>query len=131
MSQGSRPERVGDLIRVELSDLLTREVKDPGIGLVTVTYVRLTTDLQLARIYYTALADARGRRETARALERAAPFLRRRIGQRLSLKRVPTLEFVYDDSIERQDRIAQVLAEIHAAGPVDQSHDGDDDHNGD
>ena len=129
MLQGSRPKRVGDLIRAELSDLLTRQVKDPGIGFVTLTNVRVTSDLQLARIYYSLLADAHGRRDTARALARAVPFLRRQLGRRLRLKRVPNLEFSYDDSVERQARVAQILQELNPPGPVDDPHAGTDDRN--
>jgi ribosome-binding factor A len=115
MSQGSRPDRVADQIRGELASLLTRDVHDPGIGFITLTRVTVTPDLQHARISYTALGDETARRNSARALDRAAPFLRRQIGSRLRLKRVPDLEFVYDESIAGQDRIEQLLKEIHAA----------------
>jgi ribosome-binding factor A len=114
MSQGSRPDRVAEQIRSELAMLLAREVHDPGIGFVTMTRVQLTPDLQQARVYYTALGDEKGRRGTARALERAVPFLRRQIGSRLRLKHVPVLQFVYDESIAGQDRIEQLLNEIRA-----------------
>jgi len=114
MSQGSRPDRVADQVRSELAILLAREVRDPGIGFVTMTRVQLTADLQQARVYYTALGDEKGRQSTARALERAVPFLRRQIGSRLRLKHVPALQFVYDESIAGQDRIEQLLNEIRA-----------------
>jgi ribosome-binding factor A len=117
--QGSRPARVGDQIRAELADLLARAVKDPGLGFVTLTQVKVTPDLQLARVFYTALGDEKARRATARALERARPFLRRQIGDRLRLRRVPELEFKYDASIEHQDRIEQILQELHAADRPD------------
>ena len=71
--------------------LLAREVHDPGIGFVTLTRVQISPDLQSARVFYTALGDATARRNSARALDRAAPFLRRQIGSRLRLKRVPEL----------------------------------------
>ena len=122
MSQGSRTARVGDQIRSEIAQLLARDVHDPGIGFVTITRVSVTPDLQHARISYTALGDDKGRRNTARALERAAPFLRRQIGSRLRLKRVPELEFVYDESIAGQDRIEQLLNDIHAADREGGSH---------
>jgi ribosome-binding factor A len=115
MSQGSRPDRVGDQIRSEIASLLARDVHDPGIGFVTITRVQVTPDLQQARVYYTALGDDKARRSTALALDRAAPFLRRQIGSRLRLKRVPELEFLYDESIAGQDRIEQILNEIRAA----------------
>ena len=86
MSQGSRPDRVADQIRGELATLLAREVHDPGIGFVTLTRVQVTPDLQLARVHYTVLGDEKARAGSARALERAAPFLRRQIGARLRLR---------------------------------------------
>ncbi len=113
MSQGSRPDRVADQLRAEIADLLSRVVHDPGIGFVTLTRVRVSPDLQTARVYYTSLGDAAALRTTARALGRAAPFLRRQIGGRLRLKRVPEIQFVYDDSIAGQDRIEQLLSELH------------------
>lgn len=114
MSQGSRPDRVADQLRAELAQLLSREVRDPGIGFVTLTRVQVTPDLQTSRVYYTCLGDDAGRKATARALARAGPFLRRQIGSRLRLRRVPELMFVYDESIAGQDRIEQILSEIHA-----------------
>ena len=120
MSQGSRPHRVADQIRGELASLLAREVRDPGIGFVTLIRVNVSADLQVARVYYTSLGptgdDEKARRNSARALERATPFLRRQIGARLRLKRTPTLEFIYDDSIAGQDRIERLINELHA-GP--------------
>src|SRR5262252_11131360 len=115
MSQGARTARVGDQIRSEIAQLLAREVHDPGIGFVTITRVGVTPDLQHALVHYTALGDEKSRQNTARALERAAPFLRRQIGSRLRLKRVPELKFQYDDAVAGQDRIEQLLNEIHAA----------------
>jgi ribosome-binding factor A len=110
---------VGDQIRAELADLLARAVKDPGLGFVTITQVKVSPDLQLARVFYTALGDDKARHNTARALERARPFLRRQIGDRVRLRRVPELEFRYDMSIEHQDRIEQILQELHAADRPD------------
>ena len=133
MSQGSRPDRVADQIRGELANLLAREVHDPGIGFVTITRVQVTPDLQHARVFYTVLGDDRARRESDRALHRAIPFLRRQIGARLRLKRVAELEFLYDQSIAGQDRIEQLLNEIHSAQPAgsgntpDEAHSHDDD----
>jgi len=110
----TRPSRVGDQLRAEISDLLAREVHDPGIGFLTVTQVRVTPDLQVARVYYTTLGDERARKDTARALGRALPFLRRQLGRRLRLKRVPLLEFFFDESVERGDRIERILNELSA-----------------
>ena len=119
MAQGSRPDRVADQIRGELALLLTREVHDPGLGFVTLTRVHVTPDLQQARVYFTALGDDKARQNSTRALGRAAPFLRRQLGARLRLKRTPELTFIYDDSIAGQDRIEQILHDLHT------SHDDD------
>ena len=109
-----RPDRVGDLIRQELSQLLSRgAVHDPGIGFITLTRVKVSPDLQLARVYYTTMGDPKARRETAKALERATPFFRRQVGSRVQLRRVPELQFHFDESVAHQDRVEQILRELH------------------
>jgi ribosome-binding factor A len=132
LAQGSRTARVADQIRSEIASMLAREVHDPGVGFVTITRVAVTADLQQARVYYTALGDDAARRNTERALGRAAPFLRRQLGSRLRLKRAPEIEFLYDESIAGQHRIEQLLNEIRAAEPpadaADPPTDTDDDH---
>jgi ribosome-binding factor A len=114
MPQGTRASRVGDQIQAELASLLTREVHDPGIGFLTITRVKVTPDLQQARVYYTTIGDDKAKRESARALDRATPFLKRQVGQRLRLKRVPELTFFYDESIEKGDRVERILQELQA-----------------
>ncbi len=123
----SRPERVGDQIRSELAQLLAREVHDPGVGFLTLTHVKVTSDLQIARVYYTTMGDAAAQRDSARALKRATPFLRRQLGQRLRLRRVPELEFFFDESIARQDRIEQILQDLKAEATSRDDTTGDDD----
>ncbi len=124
----SRSSRVADQIRAEVADLLAREVHDPGVGFLTITRVDVTSDLQHARVHYTTLGDRKARGESQRALRRAAPFLRRHIGRRLRLKRVPELEFFFDESIEQHDRIERILQELHAeaAEPTQPGGAGDD-----
>jgi ribosome-binding factor A len=112
--QGSRPARIGDQIREEVSELLARHVKDPGIGFITLTHVKVSPDLQVARVYYTSLGDDKARKETAKALERATPFLRRQIAGRMRLRRAPELAFQFDETIARQQRIEELIEEIHA-----------------
>ena len=109
---GNRPERVGEAIRDELSTLLAREVHDPGVGFITLTTVKVSPDLQLARVYYTSMGDEKALKETAKALGRATPFLRRQVAQRLRLRRAPELQFFYDQSIAHQDRIEQILQDL-------------------
>ncbi len=93
--------------------MLTRgDVHDPGIGFITLTKVHVSPDLQQARVFYTSLGDAKARIETAKALERATPYLRRQIGGRLRLRRVPEIEFRFDETIQHQDRIEQILRDL-------------------
>jgi ribosome-binding factor A len=109
MPQGSRASRVGDQIRAELAELLAREVHDPGIGFLTITHVKVSPDLQQARVFYTTIGDEKARKDSAKALQRATPFLKRHVGRRLQLKRVPELTWMFDDSIEKNDRIERIL----------------------
>lgn len=119
MAQGSRPDRVADQIRAELAGLLMREVRDPGIGFITLTRVSVSPDLQNARVSYTVLGDTTARAACAKALGRAVPFLRRQIGRRLRLRRTPDLHFVYDESIEGQDRVERLLDTIRHGAASD------------
>lgn len=119
-----RPERIGDQIRAELSTLLLRSVRDPALRLITLTHVQVSRDLRHARVYYTAPIDASAI-ETKRGLRRASPFLRGQLGRRVRLRHIPELTFVYDDSFEREQRIAQVLEEIHLSAPAAQDSDDD------
>ena len=123
---GNRPDKVGEAIRDELSQLLARDVHDPGIGFITLTRVSVTADLQLARVYYTSMGDEKAQRETARALARATPFLRRQIGARIRLRRVPELTFFYDQSIAHTDRIEQILQDLKAEAAARPAPDSDD-----
>jgi ribosome-binding factor A len=124
-----RADRVGDQIRQEISELLSRgAVHDPGIGFITLTRVTVSADLQVARVFYTSMGDPKARRETEKALQRATPFFRRHVGSRLHLRRVPELEFRFDESIGHQDRIEQVLRDLHDEEAQRARPSDDDDH---
>ena len=131
MAQGHRPNRVSDQIREVVSELLTRgAVHDPGIGFITLTRVQVSSDLQMARVFYTSLGDAKARTETAKALTRATPFFRRALGDRMRLRRVPEVVFQFDEAIGHQDRVEQILRDLHEEDakrnvPTDDEHDGD------
>jgi ribosome-binding factor A len=112
MGQGSRPDRVADQIRAEVSSMIARDLHDPGLGFITITRVQVSPDLHHARVYYTAMGDQAARTNSGKALERASSFMRRQLGQRLRLRRAPELMFAFDESIAHQDRIAQLLQEI-------------------
>jgi ribosome-binding factor A len=126
MGQGSRPDRVGEELRQELSLLLLREVHDPGIGLVTLTRVKVSPDLQMARVYYTSIGDDKARAETKKALDRATPFLRRQIGSRIRLRRVPEIRFEFDRSVENQDRIEKILLDLEEERQARRPDEGDE-----
>ena len=112
MPSGSRAERVADHIKEQVSQLLAFEVKDPAVGLLTVTHVKLTSDMGLAHVYYTLVGDDAERRRTARALERATPFVRRRLAADMNMRRAPDVRFHYDENVERQERVETLLREI-------------------
>jgi ribosome-binding factor A len=112
MALSHRVERVAEQIREEVSQILSTEVADPGVGLVTVTRVKVTADLSLARIYWTTLGDAAQRKQTAKALSRAAGFVRHLLSERLTLRRAPEVQFLFDQSVAAQDRVEQILHEL-------------------
>ena len=109
-----RTDRVGDLLRREISAILSREVKEPLAPLVTITAVRMSKDLRHACVYYTALQDDAGLKDVAAALKRSAGFVQRLIGARLQLRCVPHLRFEYDTSLRDAARMEELLRRIDA-----------------
>lgn len=112
MALSYRTERVAEQIREEVSQILATEVADPGVGLVTVTRVKVTPDLSLARVYWTIMGDAAERKKTAKALARAAAYVRRLLSARMTLRRSPEVQFLFDQSVAAQDRVEQILQEL-------------------
>ncbi len=110
MSRG-RPKKVADLIQRELSDLLRREVRDPHVGMVTLTSVDVAPDLSHAKVYFTILDKAK-QAETGKALQRAAGFLRSQLSHRMNMYTTPALRFVYDESVERGDRLSRLIDSV-------------------
>jgi ribosome-binding factor A len=104
-----RPERVGHLVQAELARLLLRDAKDPRLQRVTVTAVRMSPDLRVARVYFRTLGDAAAAEDTRRALARAAPFLRGEIGRGLGLRVTPELRFEYDTTLDTAERLDALL----------------------
>lgn len=116
-----RTQRVGEAIREALAELLQRHVKDPRIGFITITAVRVTPDLSKAHVYYTVLGDDKDRKATQAGLESATPFLRTETGHRVRLKTLPELEFHVDDTPVKGQRVDTIIEEIHrhdAADPL-------------
>ena len=107
-----RTGRVAEQIKKELSVLFQTELKDPGIGFVTITGVDVTNDLSQARVYLSVMGDAEAKKSTLEALERASGYLRTEIGRRIRLRHTPELVFRFDESIEYGSRIEGLLSQI-------------------
>jgi ribosome-binding factor A len=122
-----RTERVADLIRRELADILMMRMRDPRLGFVSITGVEVSGDLTHATVYLSSLDGAEGRVEVVKVLSHAVPFLRRELAPRLGLREVPTLRFIYDESIERGARIEDLLRKIKDGTTTDDDDDGDGD----
>lgn len=93
--------------------MIQQELKDPGIGFITITGVEVSADLKRAHIYYSILGDEESKTKTAKALKRASGFVQHEIGKRLRLKHVPEVEFHFDGSVEYGARIEALLRKIH------------------
>ncbi|MSO20948.1 MAG: 30S ribosome-binding factor RbfA [Acidobacteria bacterium] len=113
-SQGHshRPERIADQIRHELAMMLERDVKDPRIGFVTITGVRVTPDMGTARVGVTVLGDEEKKAESLKGLEAASGFLRSELARRLQLRRTPALRFEFDELVESERRIEEMLQKL-------------------
>lgn len=114
MTSFKRADRVADLIKVEVADLLLKQVRDPRIGAITVTGAKVTDDLRTARIFFVELGQDACSDAVKAGLEKAKGFLRRELGRRLQLRHVPELLFTYDSSFAYGNRIERLLSEIHA-----------------
>ena len=109
-----RTDRIDELFRQEISDVLARELGDPRIGFVTVTDVETEPDLRHARVWVSVIGQAQERVAAVRALERAMPFVRRELGRRLRLRRIPEFSVRLDESIERGTRVMRLISELEA-----------------
>jgi ribosome-binding factor A len=112
MSQ--RTERIDELLRQEIGRALEREVADPRIGFVTVTEVETSPDLSHASVWVSVIGSAEERKEAVRALRGAMPYIRRGLGPKLRLRRIPELEVKVDDSLERGTRVLHLLDQLEA-----------------
>jgi len=106
---GERMRRVDQAVRAVLSDAITKDLKDPRIGFVTVTAVKTSPDLRHARVYVSVLGDEPTRAATLEGLRSAHGFLQGMIASQLTLKRTPALVFEYDETVERADRISRLI----------------------
>ncbi len=110
-----RTERISDLLRETLSELLLREVKDPRIGSVTLTSVSMSPDLRQARIGFCTLGDLSARANAEKGLASAARFLSGKVARLLRMRSAPELRFEYDDGFEKADELDRLLRTIRPA----------------
>jgi ribosome-binding factor A len=115
-----RMRRVNEAVRAVIADAVG-ELKDPRIGLVTVTGVQVTPDLREARVYVSVLGSEKRRRATLAGLESAHGVLQARINRELDLRRTPTLAFAYDDAVERGVRMTRLIEDLAAQLPEPES----------
>jgi len=113
MTSHHRPERVAQMVQELLGELFARGMRDPRIGLVTITGVKMSPDLREARVFWTVHGDAEQRKLTGRGLDKARRFLRHEIGVQLKLRVTPELRFTYDEAIDRGERIEQLIRQVH------------------
>lgn len=104
-----RAERVGEAVREVIADMLVREIKDPRIGMVTLTTVELTDDLKHAKVFFSCVGDAAARERSLHGLRSAAGFIRAQVTRRLKLRYAPEIIFQFDPSLEAADRLATLL----------------------
>ncbi|MFL6567468.1 MAG: 30S ribosome-binding factor RbfA [Burkholderiales bacterium] len=103
-----RTQKLGDLIQRELSELVQRELRDPRVGMITLTGVDVSPDFSHAKVFFTTL-DSGHVAEAAKGLKRAAGFLRSQLARRIKLYTTPELRFEYDESVERGDRLSRLI----------------------
>lgn len=113
MSGGyQRTDRVADLIKREVAAVIAREVRDPRLAMLTVTAVKISPDLRLARVYYTVMDDSVDRDAVRQGLVKACGYVQRKVGSRVHLRYTPQLVFEYDDSIREGARMSELLRHI-------------------
>ena len=101
-----------DFLREEISMIIQQEIKDPGIGFVTIIDVRMTEDLKYAKVYYSVYGSDEEKERTAQALKRATSYVKHLLGENVRMKYMPEITFVYDTDQERAARIDEILKKV-------------------
>ena len=115
-----RPGRVGEMIRMAISEVVLHNLRDPRIGLVTITDVKMSPDLKKAKVFVSVLGDLEDRRQTLKGLNQAASHIRHQISSLLRLRNTPELDFQYDQSIEHGARIEELLEQTKESEKSDE-----------
>ncbi len=120
-----RVDRINGVLRQEISQLLSRQIKDPRLNaIVTITQVQTSSDLRTARVLLSVLGDRETRERALEGIQSAATFLRRELRDRLTLRYTPFLTFVLDDSMENADHLLQLMDRIQKESPPEESQAG-------
>ena len=120
-----RVDRINGVLRQEISQLLSRQIKDPRLNaLVTITQVETSSDLRTARVFLSVLGDRETREKALEGIQSAATFLRRELRGRLNLRYTPFLSFVLDDSLENADHLLRLMDRIQMEVPPEESRTG-------
>jgi ribosome-binding factor A len=116
-----RISRVNEMIHREISEILERSLRDPRFGMVTITEVRVSNDLQYAKIFYSIFGNEQQKKEAERMIKQKTPLIQREVGSRIRLRYTPALQFIVDETGEKMDHIIDVLKEIRSK----ESHETD------
>jgi len=108
----NRIERIANLIKKEVAEMLIREVKDPRIGMVTITGATVSKDLRIAHIYYSAFGNEKQLQDSAIGLRQATKFIQREIGRRIRMRYTPAIDFQFDHSLEYGSHIDKILQDL-------------------
>lgn len=114
-----RSEKVAEAIHEFVCGLLVKDIKDPRIGFTTITGVELSSDLHLAKIFFSVVGDEQARKETEKGLNSARSYIRKEMGKVFRMKFIPEIVFKYDESIDKGDRIETLLKQIGSQTPSD------------
>ncbi|GFO57366.1 ribosome-binding factor A [Geomonas sp. Red276] len=116
-----RSDKVAEQIHKIISELLIKGLKDPRIGFVTITGVKLTTDMRQATVYFTVIGSDQEKKNTEAGLNSAKGFIRKELGHELMMRFIPEVQFKYDTSVEYGQHIEQILKEIGTTDDGDEN----------
>lgn len=108
----TRQGRINHQLKVEISDIIRREIRDPKLGFVTITDAQVTADLRHANVYITIMGDEKAKRDGLRVLQKAAGFIRGEFGRRAHLKTIPEITFKFDTAVDQGVRIFELLQQV-------------------
>ncbi|MGM0601760.1 MAG: 30S ribosome-binding factor RbfA [Bacillota bacterium] len=119
----NRATRVGELLKKEISQIILREMKDPRIGFVSVTDVEVTGDLRQAKVFVSVYGSEKEKEETMEGLDKATGFIRKLVGERVTIYHTPELLFRYDNSIEHGVHISKIIDDLKEQGEIREPND--------